>query len=208
MERYDRSIEQLIEVCHQAYISGLQKTNGGNVSIRTGENQMLIKARGAAFREAGSKDFVLADFDGHKQMGTSEPSKESLLHGAVYKNRQEIQAIVHVHAPCAIAWSEEHTCLRRETWQSRLKMTGDIPVWNVDSPVVRKEDLPELKRMMEAGMIDRAFILRNHGIVALGESMEEAVRTAELVEETAQIAILKEMCRGAGKESWDEEAAV
>ena len=87
-------------------------------------------------------------------------------------------------------------------------MTGDIPVWNVDSPVVRKEDLPELKRMMEAGMIDRVFILRNHGIVALGESMEEAVRTAELVEETAQIAILKEMCRGAGKESWDEEAAV
>lgn len=190
-DSYIQQAKELAEACRRAYASGIQRANGGNVSRRMKEGLMLVKGKGTAFSEADVSDFVLADFDGHKVEGSAAPTKESIMHGAIYKLCPGVNAVIHVHAPYAVAWSAVHEILGRETWQARLKLAGDIPVLNVESPVVRREDVPLLEEALVPENISGGFILRDHGIVAVGGSVREAGQTAELIEETAKIAFLK-----------------
>lgn len=192
MDRLEQSIHELVMSCKSMYQSGLQRANGGNVSVRVdAQDQMLVEARGTSFKQADKKNFVLADFDGNKIEGEMEPTKEGIMHGYIYRQREEVNAIVHVHAPYAVAWSAYHDLLGQETWQAKIKFGYDIPVVDVQSPIVRKEDLPQLKKVLVCDVPVSGFILKNHGIVALGKTIEKAEEIAELIEETAKIAVLK-----------------
>lgn len=186
---------QLAAICQSAYESGLQRANGGNVSARVDETHMLVKSKGSGFNHISDKDFVLTDFAGTKQKGEGEPTKESLMHGTIYRCRAEVNAVVHVHAPYAAAWSAVHEQLPLSTWQAQLKFGREIPVLNVESPMMRQEDLPGLEAILAEKQPPRGFILRNHGISAMGKTLEEALQTAELIEETAKIAVLKAMLK-------------
>lgn len=191
MDSYIRQAEELAAACQRAYASGLQRANGGNVSRRVEDGHMLVKGKGAAFCEVDVSDFVLTDLDGYKIEGKTDPTKESIMHGTIYKCCPEINAVVHVHAPYALAWSAYHDVLSLETWQAKLKITGDIPILNVESPVVRREDVPLLEEVLVSESISGGFILKNHGIVAIGRNVREAGQMAELLEETAKVAVLK-----------------
>lgn len=79
------------------------------------------------------------------------------------------------------------------TLHVQLKIGYDIPVFDIPSANVRPIDAPLLEAAFRANPKLRAFILRGHGIVALGKDVLEAEHTAELIEETAQIATLKAM---------------
>ena len=64
---------------------------------------------------------------------------------------------------------------------------------DIPSPCVRPEDEAAVRRLFEENPRLPAFILVSHGVVALGKDVLEAEHNAELVEETAQIAVLKEL---------------
>lgn len=183
--------DELVRVCRNLYAGGLQRANGGNISVRAGDSCMAVKAKGTCFREAEAGDFVLTDLNGQKLDGEKEPTKESLMHGTIYRRQERTGAIVHVHAPYAVAWSSFHAELKRFTWPARLKFETDIPVLDIKSPVVRKEDIPMLEEILERETSPKGFILKEHGIVALGKDLKEAQQNAELIEETAKIAVLR-----------------
>jgi L-ribulose-5-phosphate 4-epimerase len=192
MEHIERLAQDLIIAGKRAYKRGIQTGSGGNVSARIpGKNEMLIKASGSSLEDNAPDGFVVTDFEGTLISGSGKPSRESLLHGYLYSLNPTIGAIVHVHAPYSIIWANKHDTLPRITWHSQLKIPADIPVLDIPAAMVRREDLPLVKILFEKIPAIPAFILKDHGIVALAEDALNAEHTAELIEETAQIAFFE-----------------
>lgn len=183
--------EELVIACKRAYNRGIQTGSGGNVSARIpGKDLMLVKASGSSFGDSTPDGFVITDFDGNLVEGTGKPTREALLHGYLYKLCPNVNAILHVHSPYAIGWAATKKPLPRVTWHSRLKMCADIPSLDVQAPMVRKEDFPLIEEIFQENPDLPGFILVDHGVVALGDNAINAEHTAELIEETAQVAIL------------------
>ena len=191
--------KKLVTASERAYNRGIQTGSGGNVSARIpGTETMLLKASGGSLGDCTPEGFLITDFDGNLIEGNGKPTREALLHGYIYKMREDVNAVVHVHAPYAIGWSSSKKDLPRVTWHSRLKMPSDIPNLDVHAAMVRPEDVPMVEEMFRKYPDIPAFLLADHGIVAMGKRPLEAEHTAELIEETAQVAILDKLVEKLG----------
>lgn len=184
--------EKLVLAAQRAYSRGIQTGNGGNLSARRGSG-MIVKSSGGSFADCGpdGQGFVETDLDGRVLSGTEKPTREVFLHGLMYRLCPEAGGIMHCHSPWSVAWAYDHDVLPMTTLHAQLKIGYDIPVFDIPSANVREIDAPVLKAAFERNPGLRAFILRGHGIVALGKDVLQAEHLAELIEETAEIATLR-----------------
>lgn len=183
--------QDFIEAAKRAYASGTQTGNGGNISVRIpGHDLMAAKASGVSFCESTPENIVITDFAGEVVQGTLKPTREKILHGALYKQYPHMGAIVHTHSPYAIAWSFIGTELPLITKQAQLKLKFALPVLAVDTPDVRKEDIPLVYELFAKQLELVGFILQGHGIVSIAKNALEAEHNAEFIEETAKVAWL------------------
>jgi ribulose-5-phosphate 4-epimerase/fuculose-1-phosphate aldolase len=74
-----------------------------------------------------------------------------------------------------------------------MKFGVPIATLDVDAPVVPLEEMPRVIGLFEKHPTLPAFLLVAHGIVAVGKNVLDAENVAEMVEETAQIAWLREI---------------
>lgn len=186
--------EKLVIASKRAYTRGIQTGSGGNVSARIpGTEQMLVKASGGSLGDCTPEGFLITDFEGNLIEGEGKPTREALLHGYIYKMRPDVNAVVHVHSPYAIGWSSSKKDLPLVTWHSQLKNPSDFPTLDVHAAMVRPEDVPMVEAMFQKTPGLNAFLLADHGVVAMGKDPLAAEHTAELVEETAQVAILNKL---------------
>lgn len=190
MEAY----EMLEIAARRAYTRGIQTGNGGNLSSRM-EGGMIVKSSGGSFADClrDGTGFVKTDLDGNVLFSQGKPTREVFLHGLMYKLCPEVGGVMHCHSPWSVAWAYAHDCLPMTTLHMQLKVGYDIPVFDIPSASVRPCDAPILEQAFQENPKLRAFILRGHGIVALGKDVLEAEHTAELVEETAKIATIRQL---------------
>ncbi|MDO4314171.1 MAG: class II aldolase/adducin family protein [Oscillospiraceae bacterium] len=200
-----KTAEDLVIACDRVYNRKLQTGSGGNVSARIpGTEWMLVKASGGSMgdcvvdAEKGIiKGFVVCDFDGNliegEDLPKGKPTKEATLHGYIYKVQPSAGAVVHVHSPYAIAWSSTKKALPLVTWHSKLKFKAELPTLNVLAAMVREEDVPMVEAMFAAQPDLDAFLLADHGAVGIGKTAVAAEHVVELIEETAQVAILEKL---------------
>lgn len=186
---------ELSIACMRAYKRGIQTGDGGNVSTRIpGSESMLVTASGTSFVDSTPEDFIEVDFDGNIIKGEVKPTREALLHGYIYKRCPGANAIVHAHAPWCILWaSTGKTSLPRTTWHSKMKLTTDIPCLDIPAAIVPTEHFDMLDDIFSKWEELDAFILVDHGLVAIANDPIRAEHLAELIEETAQIALLKKL---------------
>lgn len=195
ISQYHDLVDSLSAVAKKMYSFRYEMSDGGNLSIRIpGKNLMLVKGTNVAFDEVDAKTVVLTDFDGNVVDGTVKPSKESLLHGVLYAALPHVNAIVHCHSPYATAWAAHHDSLEFATHHAQYKL-GVCPVVDTHSYVVPPEFFPTIVDLFHTNGNMKAFILRGHGQVTVGQSMRDAGYLAELVEETAQIATLSHVTK-------------
>lgn len=109
----------------------------------------------------------------------------------LYRICPKVNAVVHTHSPYSIAWASTGKALKRTTWHARLKMSADLPTLDVPAAMVKKEYFPMVEEIYRENSDLPGFLLVDHGLVAVGKDAINAEHTAELIEETAQVAILK-----------------
>jgi ribulose-5-phosphate 4-epimerase/fuculose-1-phosphate aldolase len=183
--------QRVVAAAGICYRRGMQTGNGGNLSARVpGMEYMIIKASGVSFAECSADTLVVADFDGNLVAGNGKPSRESLLHGALYRKLSRVQAIVHCHSPWATGWASTSRPMPFATYHSEIKLKGEIKVFDTGGYAVPPSFFPEILGLFDSCPDLMAFLLKGHGQVALGRDIKEAIHTAELVEETAQIAVI------------------
>ncbi len=170
---------------------GLIAGTDGNISIRLDDDRILITPAGLAKGELSTEDIVTVDINGKKLQGSREPSSEMLMHLFVYKNRPEIKACVHAHPPQATAFAVAGVDLADDILPEVVLFVGKIPLTDYAPPGT--DELPKsLEPYIENS---NAFLLRNHGLLTIGRSPEEAYNRHETVEHYAKIVHL---ARGLG----------
>jgi L-ribulose-5-phosphate 4-epimerase len=207
-DELERVRAQFAEAARRAYQRGIQTGNGGNISARVpGKPLMVVKPSGVSLADCTPETMTITDFNGNVVEGNRKPTRESVLHGELYKNLPEVGGVVHTHSPWSIAWSFTGRELPLSTLHSQLKLAHPTPVRFFASPKgVLKEEMPIVLDLFAAQPDLKAFIMVAHGIVAVGPDVLEAEHTAELVEETAQVAYLHEV--GARLNLFSIESAV
>jgi L-fuculose-phosphate aldolase len=176
----------------RAYDRGLIRGTGGNLSIRIPTNEMvLVTPTDISLGEVKPEENILVNLEGaiiESPLGLM-PSKETSFHLRVYRMRRDVQAVVHLHPPYATAYADKGQPLPMVTVSARAKLQ-QVP--NVGCAPPGSEELCELvSKGIESFPDARAFLMKEHGILTLGEDLRTAYYLAELVEETAQIAFIE-----------------
>ena len=172
----------------------------GNISLRNDAgNRIVITPSGRPYNELTPADVVVVDEEGTVVEG-SRPSSELLLHRAIYAVRPEVRAIVHTHSlyatACAVAGEAIPPCLEELV----QVVGGGVNVAHYALP-----GTAQLAQNAVDALEDRtAVLLANHGAVACGPSLKEALLVAELVEKAAQIHAIAGQLGGARRLSEED----
>lgn len=188
--------KELAAAARRAGRSGIQTGNGGNLSCRIpDEDLMLVTKSGGSLPTADEDSFILTDLDGQVVDGAGKPTRETYMHGHLYQMRPELGSVVHVHSPYVIGVTASCDALPRSTWHFRMKMPDRVPVFDVRAAMVRPQDWPQIRDVLAAEPGLSAFVLKEHGSVSLAPTPEAAEMTAELLEETAKVSLLSALAK-------------
>ena len=182
-------IETGLEMIHSSLVVG----TWGNISVRIpDENLMAITPSGVDYESIETADVVIMDFDGNIVDGDKKPSIEWQLHLAVYKARDDIQAIVHTHSTYVTAFAIARKGIPGAAEDLVQVVGGDVRVTNYVLP-----GSAELGQEVVLALKDRmACIMANHGCIATGRTVKEALRTAFIVEKSAQATVYAQSLGG------------
>lgn len=178
-------LKQLVATTgHQMIERGLVAGTWGNISVRNEDgSKIVITPSGRPYNELTPVDTVVIDAAG-KILEGSRPSSELPLHLAIYAARRDVRAIIHTHSIFATACAVAGEAIPPSLEEMVQAVGGGVEVADYALP-----GTAELAQNAVAGLgEDRsAVLLSNHGAVACGPSLKEALLVAELVEKAAQI---------------------
>lgn len=160
---------------------GLAHGKSGNLSART-PSGFLVTPSGKAYASMAPGDMVSVDGDGEAH-GAHKPSSEWRIHRDIYARHAEAAAVVHTHSFYATTLA----CLRRPipAFHYEVAFAGGSDIRCSEYATFGTQELSD--RALEALQGRKACLLANHGVVALGASLDEALGLAEKVEALARI---------------------
>jgi L-fuculose-phosphate aldolase len=189
-----KSVKELkLDICkfsHLLYQRGLVGAAGGNVSARIGE-RVFVTSGGRSLRSIQQEDIIEVDLSGNtvdKKTGL-KPSKEVDLHLNIYRVREDVDTVIHVHPVYATAFAVAGVPVPMVTATARLKLIN-IPLVGYAPPGSRELARLVYEKLLKEKREIKAVMLKDHGIITFGEGIEYCFNTAELVEETARIAYI------------------
>jgi L-fuculose-phosphate aldolase len=168
--------QQMLAVAQQMVVQGLNKGTAGNVGCRCGAN-FLVTPSGCPVEHMTANQMVLMGFDGEPRTA-GKPSSEWHFHRDILAQRPEVNAVVHCHSPFATTLA----CLRRDIppFHYMIALAGGDTVRCATYALFGTEALSEAALL---ALTDRkACLLANHGMIALGRDLDEALAMAVEVE--------------------------
>lgn len=177
---------ELIRVCRQLDSLGFVPATDGNVSARVDEKRLLITPSLVAKRTVRAEQLLTLDLRGRLLAGKGRPSSETKMHLEVYRLRPDVRAVVHAHPPAATAFAVCRRPLDRPILPEAVAMLGPVPLARYATPStdeVPRSIAPFLRK-------HNAILLANHGALACGRSLREALERMERVEHLARVQLL------------------
>jgi len=95
--------ESICEIGRRVYSKGFAAANDGNISIRLNDKELLCTPTMVSKGYMKPEDICKVDYEGKQISGIRKRSSEILLHLSVYKNRPDVNGVVHCHPPHATA---------------------------------------------------------------------------------------------------------
>lgn len=177
---------QIVEAGQELVARGLAPGSSGNISVRLDDGRILVTPTNCRLSALAPAKLALLDPAGQHVEG-DQPSKEAVLHLAVYRARPSARAIIHLHATHSAAVScmaglDTHDCLPPLTAYYVMKI-GRLPL----APYRRPGDTALAEDVGQLSADHRAVLLANHGPVVAGTSLADAMNAIEELEETAKL---------------------
>lgn len=175
--------ERVVEYGKKLIRTGLVKGTGGNLSLCNPEKSLLaITPTGVAYEEMQPEDVAVLDLQGQQVDGQLAPSSEVAFHLGLVNLRPDIFAVVHTHSP----WAATMACLGWEL-PSVHYLVG-FAGKSVRVAPYATYGTPELSEAICSTIgNENAVLMANHGMVAVGGSLDGAFAAAEMVEYVSQI---------------------
>jgi len=163
--------------------SGLTTGTGGNLSIiDRNSGRVAVSPSGIEYAGLQPEDVVLTDLDGNILDGDCKPSSELGFHLSLYRQRQDVQAVVHTHSPYATTMA----CLGWEI--PAVHYLVGFAGKKVPLAPYATFGTPELAGNVAENIGEyNALLLANHGLLAVGRNIDAAFAAAEEIEFVARI---------------------
>jgi L-fuculose-phosphate aldolase len=184
------SIESLradiVEIGRRMYARGYTASNDGNISVRLGDDRLLMTPKSVCKGFMTPDMMCVTDLDGRKLQGDRDPSSEMLMHLEVYRQRPDVNAVVHAHPPHATGFAVAGIPLDRAVLAEVLTTLGSIPLAEYATPSTR--ELPDaVRKYIKA---HDGMLLANHGALTVGGDLYSAYYKMETVEHFAKISLV------------------
>ena len=187
MGEWDAQRQELWQVAQEMWRLGLVTASGGNVSMRLspkdGRDLVVITPTRIPYSRMKPEDIVVIDSEAEPVDGEGIPSSETLMHLGIYQKRPDVHGIVHTHSIFASVAAVAGLEIPPIIDEMVMVVGGGIRVAEYGFPGT--EDLAE--KVCTALGERQSALLRNHGLVAVGRSAQEALEVCQLAERMAQI---------------------
>ena len=180
--------DSICRLAKSLFDRGLTIGSSGNISVRLADG-WLMTPTGSSMGNLDPNEISKLDLNGNLISGKS-PTKESFLHIAMYDERPDSEAVVHLHSTHSVAVSclagiDKKNVLPPITAYYVMKI-GKLPL----VPYFPPGDINLAKAVKEMASNHHAVLLANHGPVVAGKTLEDAVYAIEELEETARLFLL------------------
>ncbi len=175
--------EEFVEIGRRMYQKNFIIGTEGNLSCRLTEGRLLATVSGVCKWELREEDVVIIDEQGNVLEGKGKPSTEIKMHLEVYRQRPDVQAIVHAHPPYVIALSLVGFRWEVAYMPESALMLGAVPV----APYARPSTHQVPESIREPIRHSDVVVLERHGSLTVGKTLKEAYFKLETLEHTARI---------------------
>ena len=167
-----KTAKQLMEL-------GINPLTQGNISARDVKtNLIVITPHDFSYEDMTEEDLVVVDMEGNQVEGVREPSAETAVHCTVYRERPHIYGVIHSEPIYANSFGIINMPIEPVFINMAIDVGGAVPVMPFDDSGNRKFG----KKMLEIMGDRNAVIWANHGMLAIGETLDKAFHCTVTVE--------------------------
>ncbi len=175
--------KEICEVGHKLWAKGFVAANDGNISVKVNDHEYYCTPTGVSKGDLTPDMIIKVDKDGKKLEGKLNPSSEIKMHMRVYRERPDVTAVVHAHPPVATAFTVADIDLDQYILPEAVLTIGDVPTCDYGTPSTM-----EIPDSLDPYIQQHdAFLLRNHGALTVGCTLQKAFFVMEEVEFNAVI---------------------
>jgi L-fuculose-phosphate aldolase len=183
----------LAEACRRLDRLGFVPATDGNLSVRLDRDRILITPSMVPKARLSEAGLLLCSLEGKRLAGRGKPSSEMKMHLFAYQQRPDVRAVVHAHPPTATAFAACGLPLDQPVLPEVMLTVGRIPLAGYATPST--DEVPRSLAPLILG--HNVILLANHGVLAMGADLDEAMCRMERAEHLAKIMLAARMLGGA-----------
>lgn len=180
----------IVETGRLCYAQGLMPANNGNISVRMGDDRVLITPSTLCKGHLEPDDLLVIDLSGQLLKADSRRkrriSSETPMHLEAYRQRPDIRAVIHAHPAHATALTVAEIPFPEDVLPELLEGLGPVPVTDFATPST-SENAEAIRAHIRA---HDAVLIRNHGAITVGRDLEECLIHMERVEHVAKVVFM------------------
>ncbi|MBM4388814.1 MAG: class II aldolase/adducin family protein [Deltaproteobacteria bacterium] len=177
---------EIVRYCRKLHSAGFVANHEGNITVKLNGVRFLATPTAMSKADVSESDLVIVNPAGKVVEGGRKVFSEISMHLTVYAAREDAGAVVHAHSPCATALAIAGIPLDKPLVPEFVVSVGEeVPIapFALPGTPLFNENLSKAFSEFDAVM------LKNHGVIALGNTVEQAFLRLEHVEQMAKIFI-------------------
>ena len=191
----------IIDIGQRMYVRGFVAANDGNISVRTGRNEVWATPTGVSKGFMKKKMLVKVDLDGNVLEGTYKPSSELKMHLRAYRENEALRSVCHAHPPICTSFAVAGIPLDSPILAEAVITLGDVPI--APYAELGTEAVPEA--IAPYCHTHNGVLLANHGAVTWAEEPYAAYYRLESMEYYAKILLITDKLIGRQNQLSDEQ---
>ena len=186
--------KQICEIGQRIYNRGMVAANDGNISVKISDNEFLCTPTGVSKGFMTPEYICKVDAEGKplETKGNFRPSSEIKMHMRVYKQRPDVNSVVHAHPIYATSFAIAGIPLTQPIMPEAVIALGCVPIAEYGTPST--EEIPDAVEKY-LPYFD-AVLLANHGALSYSDSLLNAYYKMESLEFYAQLLYNSRMLGG------------
>ena len=172
-------ISDLIQTAHEAGAKRLVNASSGNISVRYDENAFLISGSGTFLDKLKEDEISTCFIDRVTHDEGVKPSMENHFHRAIYKKRTDVNAVLHFQSIYATTLA----CMPEQKYDLNFIPEATVYIKQISViPYLMPGSMKLSEEIENTSEKTDIFVLKNHGQIAVGHSLEDVLKRALVFE--------------------------
>lgn len=191
----------IIDIGQRMYVRGFVAANDGNISVKTGDNEVWATPTGVSKGYMKKKMLVKVDLEGNVLEGTYKPSSELKMHLRAYRENETLGSVCHAHPPICTSFAVAGIPLDGPILAEAVITLGDVPI----APYAELGTEEVSEAVAPYCRTHNGVLLANHGAVTWAEEPYAAYYRLESMEYYAKILLITDKLLGRQNRLTDEQ---